>query len=158
MDINIPEVLRSDLWRNKLIEFYLKYWSDLQNLPLYRFETLTSFVETLEKIVTNIRSNSEVSHISSSPQAKTIRKLENDTYLLKKQMGEIEDRIDYFSDKEAQSAYSELKSILQILEIFKTELINLKVEIITHPNNEVEFLDTETKFSLKTAIEEEPKS
>jgi len=155
MDIELPEFMKTDLWRNKLIGLYQKYWADLQNLPSFKFGTSTFFVKTLEKIVTKIRSGSEVSHIATSPQAKTIRKLERDINLLKKQMSEIEDKFDYLSDPERQSEYSEFKSILQILEILKAEFENLKIKVIHHPNNQLEFLDAENKIILKTQ-EKEP--
>jgi len=149
MDIKLPESFERDLWRNKLIELYQKYWTELQGFSTFKFTRLFYLAEQLDKIATKIHTNSEESYISSTPRAKMVKKFQKEVDLLEKEITEIDDKFDMMPDSERQGECSEFKSILQILETITRELENIKIKIIHNPNNTIDFLDVETKIILK---------
>lgn len=155
MDIEFPEFVKSYLWRNYLIGLYQKYWGELQNLLGFKYKLPALLGERLGQIVNQLCPDSSIRRESPEPLAKTARKLEKEFDILEKERSNVREKIEDMSEPDQKKDYSEFTALLKTLETVEKELKNLSVAILTHPNNQIEFVDTESKIVLKTH-EKEP--
>lgn len=151
MAIELQNQIKQDLWRNHLVEIYEKYYSRLKNLMSFQLASLEFVGEKHTQFHRGIHFPEPlVGHMEfADNQLKYERQAINTTVDgLKKQWEAL-------SEDKKREDYWGCVALLKVLEEIRKQLKEMGLEIIIHPNGQLEFLDAEIKIVLKTQ-EKEP--